>query len=301
MLSLFYHRIYTDGLSPNASFPRDRYRLLEKRLKDQPNIDLLRPRRAEKEEITSVHDSEYVNDFLKGTLSEKAIRRIGLRPWTSEIVERTLRVTGGSLQATEHALKNRTIAGNMAGGTHHAYRDFGSGYCIFNDVAICALAALQRPEVNRVLSLDLDVHQGDGTASILSDEQRVFTCSIHSKSNFPFRKQTSDLDVPLDDEIGDEAYLEYLDETLNEIQPENFDLILFQAGVDSLRSDALGKLALSREGLQTRNQRVFQYHKNHGIPLVIFMGGGYAKPIHDSIDAFEDLFTAAAEYASQPL
>lgn len=300
MLPLFYHSIYTDGISPEARFPRERYRLLAERLKDLPNIEIRSPRRAKTDEIALAHDRDYIDDFLGENLSEKVMRRIGLRPWTGDIIERTLRITGGSIQAMEHALENGAIAGNMAGGTHHAYRDFGSGYCIFNDVAICALAALLRPQVKRVLSLDLDVHQGDGTASILAEEPRVFTCSIHAQSNFPFRKQSSDLDVPLDDEMGDDAYLDRLDDTLAKIRPENFDLILFQSGVDTLRCDALGKLALTREGLQERNQRVLHYHRKHGIPLVIFMGGGYAKPIHHTIDAFEDLFRSAAAALTKP-
>lgn len=297
MLPLFYHSIYTEGISPEARFPRERYRLLAERLKDLPNIEIRSPRQATANEIALAHDRDYIDDFLAENLSEKVIRRIGLRPWTSDIIERTLRIAGGSLQAMEYALENDAIAGNMAGGTHHAYQDYGSGYCIFNDVAICALAALQRPQVKHVLSLDLDVHQGDGTASILSKEPRVFTCSIHAQNNFPFRKQSSDLDVPLDDEMDDNAYLECLDETLAKIRPEDFDLILFQAGVDTLRADGLGKLALTREGLQKRNQRVLQYYRTHGIPLVIFMGGGYAKPIHHTIDAFEDLFCSAAALA----
>lgn len=294
MLPLYYDPIYTDGLSPEARFPRDRYRLLAERLDGHPNIEICKPRLASIDELKLAHDPDYVDAFINGQLPPKAILRIGLRPWTDAIVQRTLRIVGGSLQALEHAFTHRSLSGNMAGGTHHAYHDFGSGYCIFNDVAICALAALKRPEIKSVLSLDLDVHQGDGTASILADEPRVFTCSIHSRSNFPFRKQRSDLDVPLEDNVGDDEYLARLDETLENIKPENYDLILYQAGVDPLKADALGKLALSREGLRKRNQRVFQVHQTHNIPIVIFMGGGYANPLHPTIDAFEDLFSAAA-------
>lgn len=298
MLPLYYHPIYTDGIDPTARFPRDRYRLLAERLDGRANIKTLAPRKATPEEITLAHDPSYVNDFLKGTLPEKAIRRIGLRPWTPAIVERTLRITGGSLQATEYALSNDSISGNMAGGTHHAYRDFGSGYCIFNDIAICALSALKRPAVKRILSLDLDVHQGDGTAAILANEPRVFTCSIHAQSNFPFRKQKSDLDIGLDDKTGDETYLQVLEQTLAKLEPESYDLILFQAGVDTLAVDALGNLALTRDGLRRRNQRIFEYNRKHGIPIVVFMGGGYAKPIDRTVDAFEDLFTTAATYTT---
>ncbi|MEM9157559.1 MAG: histone deacetylase [Verrucomicrobiota bacterium] len=295
MLPLYYHPLYTEGIDPSARFPRERYRLIAERLKGYHNIDLRTPRQANADEISLAHDRGYVEAFLDGKLSEKAVRRIGLRPWTPDIVERTLRLAGGSLSALADALDTKSIAGNMAGGTHHAYRDFGSGYCIFNDVAICALTALAQNGIERILSLDLDVHQGDGTASILADEPRVFTCSIHSQSNFPFRKQRSDLDLGLDDNCSDTEYLSLLDETLAKIQPEQFDLILFQAGVDTLEADALGKLSLTRQGLRQRNQRIFEYNTKHGIPIVIFMGGGYAKPIELTVDAFEDLFKGAAE------
>jgi acetoin utilization deacetylase AcuC-like enzyme len=184
----------------------------------------------------------------------------------------------------------------MAGGTHHAYRDCGSGYCIFNDLAICALAALKEPRIKKVLILDLDVHQGDGTAAILQGHPNIFTCSIHAESNFPFRKQQSDLDVHLADEIKDADYLACLDRTLEKIQPHHYDCILFQAGVDPLEEDALGRLALTRAGLRQRNERVFHLHRQYHLPVVIFMGGGYAKPIERTVDAFEDLFTEAAQF-----
>ncbi|MDQ8186779.1 histone deacetylase [Pelagicoccus sp. SDUM812002] len=296
MLPLYYHPIYTEGIHPSARFPRDRYRLLAERLEGNPAIEIRSPRRAMRDELALAHDTDYIDAFLGGQLSEKEVRRIGLKPWTPAIVERTQRIAGGSLQALEQVLETGGIAGNMAGGTHHAYRNFGSGYCIFNDVAICAFAALQRPEIKRVLSLDLDVHQGDGTASILAHEPGVFTCSIHAQSNFPFRKQKSDLDVGLEDNIGDDAYMSCLEKTLKQIQPDRFDLILFQAGVDTLEVDALGNLCLSHEGLRRRNRRALELNERNHTPLVILMGGGYAKPIARTIDAFEDLFTTAAQY-----
>lgn len=298
MLSLYYDPVYTEGLAPSVRFPRERYRLLAERLQHYPSIHMQAPRRATREEILRAHDDSYVDQFLAGTLPPDAIRRIGLRPWTPSIVERTLRITGGSLQALEEALLTGSITGNMAGGTHHAYYDCGSGYCIFNDLAICAVTALQTASIHKVLILDLDVHQGDGTAAILAGQPDSFTCSIHCESNFPFRKQQSDLDVHLADDTDDRTYLSCLDRTLEKIRPQDYDLILYQAGVDPLSADALGKLALTREGLNQRNQRVFAYNQAHGIPIVIFMGGGYANPIVASVDAFEDLFTAAATYST---
>lgn len=296
MLNLYYDPIYTEGLDPTVRFPRERYQLLAKRLKDNSSIHIQCPPLATREQIISAHDAPYVDLFLEGKLEPAAMRRIGLRPWTPAIVERTLRLVGGSLAALGHALSNSSIAGNMAGGTHHAYRDCGSGYCIFNDVAICALAALKEPRIKKVLILDLDVHQGDGTAAILQEHPDIFTCSIHAESNFPFRKQQSDLDVHLADETKDADYLACLDRTLEKIQAQDYDCILYQAGVDPLKEDALGRLALSRDGLQQRNKRVFQLHQQYNLPIVIFMGGGYAKPIERSVDAFEDLFTEASQY-----
>ncbi|MGC6423699.1 MAG: histone deacetylase [Lentimonas sp.] len=292
---LFYDPIYTDGIDPSARFPRERYRLLYERLKDRSEVEIRHPRLATREEITRAHSPKYVDAFLHGTLDPDAIRRIGLRPWTPSIIDRTLRITGGSLQALEHVLQHGGIAGNMAGGTHHAYYNYGSGYCIFNDIAICAITALQHPDINRVLVLDLDVHQGDGTAAILKDEVRAFTCSIHAESNFPFRKEQSDLDVHLADDTTDSDYLDVLDHTLAKLEVQNYDLILYQAGVDPLVEDALGKLSLTRSGLQQRNQRIFDLRAQHpGLPILIFMGGGYANPIDPTVDAFEDLFTGAA-------
>lgn len=298
MLKLYYDPTYTEGLDPMVRFPRERYRMLHQRLKDEANISIQRSPKARRVLIEAAHSPKYVEQFLKGTLPLDAIRRIGLRPWTPAIVERTLRLVGGSLCALEDAFLKRTIAGNMAGGTHHAYYDCGSGYCIFNDLAICALTAARHPEIKKILILDLDVHQGDGTASILQGHPKIFTCSIHAESNFPFRKEQSDLDVHLADDTSDGDYLACLHRTLAKIEAHTYDLILYQAGVDPLNEDALGKLSLTREGLRQRNQRVFQIYEKYKTPIVIFMGGGYAQPIERSVEAFEDLFKDAAKAIS---
>tara|TARA_E500000178_G_scaffold124396_1_gene124315 strand:+ start:829 stop:1686 length:858 start_codon:yes stop_codon:yes gene_type:complete len=281
-----------------ARFPVDRYQLLAKKLSESDEKKLLSwqtPRLACQQEIQLVHEQDYVERFFNHQLTEKEIRRIGLRPWKEAIVERTLRLTGGALQALEQVLLyGHTMAGNMAGGTHHAFRKEGAGYCIFNDLAICAEKALLNSAVEKILILDLDVHQGDGTAKIFEGDERVFTVSLHGKNNFPFRKQTSDWDVEFENDTGDEEYLTVLDEVLSKLSNQAFDLVFFQAGVDALDSDALGLLKLSREGLGKRNQRVFAWRERMQLPMVIFMGGGYAKPIDDTVDAFTDLFMEAA-------
>ena len=295
---LYFHEIYSSGLDRTARFPVDRYQLLAKKLSESDEKKLLSwqtPKLACQQEIQLVHEQDYVERFFNHQLTEKEIRRIGLRPWKEAIVERTLRLTGGALQALEQVLfYGHTMAGNMAGGTHHAFRKEGAGYCIFNDLAICAEQALLNSAVEKILILDLDVHQGDGTAKIFEGDERVFTVSLHGKNNFPFRKQTSDWDVEFENDTGDEEYLTVLDEVLSKLSNQAFDLVFFQAGVDALDSDALGLLKLSREGLGKRNQRVFAWRERMQLPMVIFMGGGYAKPIDDTVDAFTDLFIEAA-------
>ena len=252
------------------------------------------PRQISKDSLLLAHDSTYVDEFLEQRLSEKEMRRIGLTPWTPKMIDRTLCLTGGALEATIHAVNHGGITGNMAGGTHHAHRDFGSGYCIFNDLAISAMYAIEKLGVKRVAILDLDVHQGDGTATILSNEARTRTISVHCSTNFPFRKSISDFDLPVEPKANDELFMEKVREAVElcvDFQPE---LVLYQAGVDGLEQDHLGKLCVTREGMQERNQYVFEKMLQNRIPTVIFMGGGYSKPIEHSLDSFYDLFIDAS-------
>ena len=296
--SLYYHPLYSDGLDKTARFPVDRYRMIAEkiRLLDVGKKILIKePRQAKREEILLVHQQDFVDRFLAGDLSEKEIRRIGLKPWKKEIIDRTLHLVGGALEGLNDLLNGATIAGNMAGGTHHAFRGEGSGYCIFNDIAIAAEVALKTESVNRILVIDLDVHQGDGTAEIFRNDPRVYTVSLHGENNFPFRKKTSDFDLGFANGTKDEEYLSQLDQVLKGLINEPFDLIFFQAGVDGLDSDSLGLLSLTRAGLKKRNTQIFQFRKKVRKPLLIFMGGGYAKPIEDTVDAFCDLFLGASE------
>ena len=269
------------------------------RLKQSEQFNQLTIRKPEpiaRRSLLLAHDATYVDGFLEGKLSEKEMRRIGLTPWTPKMIERTLRLTGGAVEATIHAVKYGGITGNMAGGTHHAHRDFGSGYCVFNDLAISAMHAIENLGVGRVAILDLDVHQGDGTATILSKEERTRTISVHCSTNFPFRKSESDFDLPIEPESGDGLYLEKVREAVKfclDFQP---DLVLYQAGVDGLEHDHLGKLNVTRKGMKLRNQHVFEEMLNHRIPTVIFMGGGYSKPIEHTIDSFYDLFIDAMKW-----
>lgn len=294
--TLFYDEIYSSGLNKSARFPVNRYLKLRNKLVELDVEKLIcwkRPKMAKIEEILLVHEENYVSRFLSGKLEESEVRRIGLRPWKHSIIERTLRLTGGALEALDVVLDGQLMAGNLAGGTHHAFKSEGAGYCIFNDLAICAEKALQNSQIKRILILDLDVHQGDGTAKIFNEDDRVFTVSLHGKNNFPFRKQLSDWDVEFENGTGDEEYLSRLDEVLTKLSKMKFDLIFFQAGVDGLKTDELGLLHLTRNGMIERNKKVFEWREKMELPMLIFMGGGYAKPIDHSVDAFTDLFLEA--------
>ena len=305
---MWYHPLYTDGIHPDARFPRDRYVRVMKRLTPllttsegpvdvEGLIQIRTPSPITREQLLLAHDAEYVDRFLAGSLSEKEIKRIGLTPWTDDMIQRTLFLMGGALEATEHAVQFGGISANMAGGTHHAHRSFGSGYCVFNDLAVCALHALHNLDVRKVAVLDLDVHQGDGTATALQDMQEALTVSVHCDVNFPFRKSSSDHDLPIPSDSGDMLYLEAVEEALDLCFDHQPDLLLFQAGVDALETDALGKLNVSRLGMKQRNDMVFERARNLNVPVVVFMGGGYAKPLVHTIDAFEDLFTQAARWS----
>ena len=297
-MSLFYDEIYSSGLDRTARFPVDRYSQIAKKISEENEnglIELKKPRLAKREEILLAHDADYADRFLTQQLGESEIRRIGLRPWKPEIVERTMRLVGGAIEGLDLLHAGAPIAGNMAGGTHHAFRGEGSGYCIFNDLAVVAQLALRRGQAQSILILDLDVHQGDGTAEIFQKEDRVFTLSVHGQDNFPFRKKKSDLDIGLPRGTGDEEFLSAVDQALDSLENLSFDLLFFQAGVDALEKDALGLLNLSREGMRTRNDLVFAWRRQRAVPMLLFMGGGYSDPIDHTVDAFTDLFWGAAK------
>ena len=295
-LPIWYHPIYTEGIHPDARFPRERYNELISRLKLAETRDLFSfntPTEATRDDLIIGQDPHYVDHFLNGTLEEKAVKRIGLTPWTPQIIPRTLLLMGGAIAALNHVAKHGGVAGNMAGGTHHAHYDFGSGYCIFNDLAVCSLIALERYKFQRVVILDLDVHQGDGTATILQGVDNILTISLHCQTNFPFRKAESNYDLTLPQGAGDKEFLNMVKQAIVLAQDFKPDLLLFQGGVDGLATDALGKIKVSREGMEARNKLVFDMVVAESIPTVVFMGGGYSKPISHTIDAIQDLFISA--------
>ena len=253
------------------------------------------PTEASRSELIIAHDPSYVDNFLNQNLTEKEIRRIGLTPWTSQIIPRTLLLMGGAIAALDHVMENGGVAGNLAGGTHHAHYDFGSGYCIFNDLAVCSLLALSKYNLTKIAVIDFDVHQGDGTATILQNVDQVLTISVHCQQNFPFRKSKSDYDLELPADAGDKEILAMVATALEITKQFDPELILFQAGVDGLATDTLGKLNISRQGMSKRNEMVFDLAVDQLIPTVVFMGGGYSDPISHTIDAFSDLFLSASK------
>lgn len=284
-------------LPPKHRFPMHKYGLLRERLLSEGLVhesDLIPAEAAPLEDIHAVHDAGYVQGFLSGSLDRKVIQRIGF-PWSEAMVMRSLGSVGSTLGAVEAALEDG-ISGSLAGGTHHAYRDFGSGYCVFNDLAVAARRLLDRGAVRRVLVFDVDVHQGDGTASIFEDDERVFTCSMHGEKNFPLRKTTSDLDVPLADGTGDEEYLAHLDRALDEsMERARPDIVLYQGGVDVLGDDHLGRLALTAAGVLERDRRAIGRFRSEGLPVALTLGGGYGQPIGASVDAYVGTYRAALE------
>ena len=296
-MNIFYHPLYTEGISSESSFPRDRYRLVYESLKNFNGITFCKPKRASLDHIYEVHDKDFVDSFVSGNISVSDQRRIGLRPWTKDIVNRTLYIMSGSISALESSLEDG-VSGNLAGGTHHSYFDYGSGYCIFNDLVVCASYAKNNyNKIKKVLIVDLDVHQGDGTASMTSGDDSVFTFSMHCSSNFPLKKTVSDLDVSVSRYIMEDSYLEILESHLKKLKETQPDIVFYQAGVDTLKEDKLGHMSITKDGLKKRDNIVLKFCKELGIPVLVFMGGGYSDPITHTVDAFTNLFQRCSMYS----
>lgn len=246
-------------------------------------------------QILYAHDPSYLIKILSGNLSAKEQQEIGF-PWSEKMVERSRRSAGATLAAAKAAL-NEGLAANLAGGTHHAYRDRGSGFCVFNDSAITA-KALQK-EIHQKLKvaiIDLDVHQGNGTASILQNDQSIFTLSIHGENNFPFTKEQSDLDIGLPNGCQDDDYLSALNQGLEKLDVFKPDFIIYLAGADPHEGDRLGKLSVSKDGMRQRDQCVFQYSLDRQIPTAFSMAGGYGREIQSTVDIHFQTIQTALQY-----
>lgn len=287
MIKLFYSDHFVLPLPVGHRFPMQKYRLLREEVSHFPDVILEEAPLASIEELLLVHDQHYVDRVIQGLLSEGEQREIGF-PWSQAMVSRSLRSAGATIAACLSASQNG-VAVNLAGGTHHSYADKGSGFCVFNDAAIAAksiqqhqLASLKR--LMRVAIIDLDVHQGNGTAAIMKADRSVFTFSMHGEKNFPFRKENSDLDIGLPDGCQDEQYLAELGQALHSLATE-FDpeFIIYLAGADPYEGDRLGRLSITKDGLGQRDEMVLQWCFKRRNPVAIAMAGGYGSSIEETV------------------
>ena len=289
---------YPLPLPEQHRFPLDKYRRLRMRLEAHAAagvpLEFVEPHAATDDELLRVHCRHYVGRVLSGTLSPAEERRIGF-PWSRELVERSLRSTGAAVDAAAAALEHG-VAASLAGGTHHAGRDWGEGYCVFNDTAVAAREMQSRGAVERVLIVDCDVHQGNGTAQIFAGDPSVFTVSLHGARNFPLRKEPSSLDVPLEDGTGDDAYLVALEAALAAaFRAARAELVLYIAGADPYEGDRLGRLKLSKAGLLARDRMVLEAARAARAPVAIVCGGGYCP----DLDAIVDIHAATMLLAAR--
>ncbi|MFQ1860127.1 histone deacetylase [Aeromonas veronii] len=291
-LQVFYHPLYSALTLPERHrFPLAKYQGLFELLQAR-GYPLAEAQAATCEEICRIHDADYVAAALSGQLADRAIRKIGF-PWSPMLMERTLRSVGATVASSRHALE-QGCGLQISGGYHHAHRDHGSGFCLFNDLVIAAQACLDEGRCEQVLIVDLDVHQGDGSATLCAGRRDIITLSLHGEHNFPHHKATSHLDFPLPSGMTDDAYLTTLQQALSlALRLYSPDLILYQAGVDVHYADELGYLSLSDEGVRLRDAMVFDCAIKHGLPIAAMPGGGYRRDWQQLIPLHMSLFEAA--------
>ncbi|OQW86062.1 MAG: histone deacetylase [Rhodoferax ferrireducens] len=304
----FYADHFVLPLPGGHRFPMAKYALLRERLVQQmPAIQMHEALAASVDVLAQVHTPRYIQAVIHGGLSAEEQREIGF-PWSAAMAERACRSVGGTLQAARAALLGGGVAANLAGGTHHAYPDKGSGFCVFNDVAVAARQMQlewsapghghhQHPNGLKVAIVDLDVHQGDGSAFIFADDPTVFTLSLHGAKNFPVRKQHSDCDIELPDGCEDEAYLQALEQGIEQLERRfKPDLILYLAGADPHEGDRLGRLAVTDSGMRSRDQRVFDWAFEHRVPVAMVMAGGYGRDIDTTLRVQVNTYHTALDY-----
>jgi acetoin utilization deacetylase AcuC-like enzyme len=289
---LYYCDQYAIPLPDGHKFPMRKYRQTRDLLALDGDFEFECAPLADPATIALAHDPEYVSCFMAGTLDRSVMRRIGF-PWSEGLVQRTLASVGGTLAAASVALE-KGWCGNLAGGTHHAFHAEGSGFCVFNDIAVAIHALRKHEGLERAAVIDLDVHQGDGTAQLFEDDPTVLTLSFHGRHNFPFRKQRSKIDVDFEDNTGDEEYLAKLNGTLPRVFDFSPQVIFYQSGVDALASDRLGRMSLTQAGLAERDNLVLSACRNFGAPTIITMGGGYSDPIELTAAAHAETYRTAA-------
>ena len=282
-LKAFYTDHYVLPLPPGHRFPMEKYSQLRDLVTQLDGVELVEAPAVSDTQILYAHDPSYLVKVISGSLSSKEQQEIGF-PWSELMVERSRRSAGATVAAAKAAL-NEGLAANLAGGTHHAYRNMGSGFCVFNDSAI--VARVLQKEIHsklKVAIVDLDVHQGNGTASILQNDSSIFTLSIHGENNFPFTKEQSDLDIGLPNGCEDGDYLKALNQGLEILDKFKPDFIIYLAGADPHEGDRLGKLNISKVGMRQRDETVFQYGRDRQIPIAFSMAGGYGKEIQTTVD-----------------
>ena len=295
-MKVFYSDHFVLPLPEGHRFPMEKNSMLRERVYADGICgpgELRSPRAVTDEEILRAHTPDYLKRVVSGDLTDKEVRRIGF-PWSERMVKRSRRASGGTLGACLAALEEG-FAANLAGGTHHAFSDRGEGYCVFNDSAIAARAVQAAGLAERVVVVDTDVHQGNGTAEILRGDGSVFTFSIHGAKNFPFHKEESDLDAPLPDGTADAEFLTTLERGLQTaLDAANADLAIYLAGADPFEGDRLGRLSVTKRGLAERDRMVMETCRDRGIPVAVTMAGGYARNVDDTVDVhFQSIKRAA--------
>lgn len=297
MLKVAFSPIFLYQVPEKHRFPMQKYRLIPECLIEEGVLsedNFFAPDKLTEEEILTTHTLEYWQKLKTQTLSRKEARAIGFE-MTPELVERGRYIAHATYECALYA-KQYGVSLNVAGGTHHSFADHGEGFCVFNDVCIASNLLLSRGEAERVLVVDLDVHQGNGNASIMANEPRVFVFSMHGEKNYPFRKPPSDLDIELANDTDDETYLTHLKQTLpNLIAEHKPDLIFYQSAVDVLATDKLGKLALTPEGCKQRDDFVLRQARDNNIPIAVVMGGGYSEDVEDVVEAHCNTFRLAKQ------
>ena len=295
MIPIAFHPIYKHPLPAGHRFPMLKYELLPQQLLHEGTAeksDFFEPEIVDLPYVLAVHDKDYVDDLLNLTLNPKLARKIGF-PLSAALIERELRIANGTILGCEKAFQTG-VSFNIAGGTHHAFSNRGEAFCMLNDQAIGAQYLLDKKLASKILIVDLDVHQGNGTAQIFSNNKQVFTFSMHGKNNYPFKKELSDLDIALEDATSDDVYLSILKETLPQlIENQKPDFIFYLAGADILATDKLGKLSCTLAGCKKRDEIVLSLCKKFEIPVQVSMGGGYSPEIKTIIEAHANTYRMA--------
>ena len=298
LVKLFYTDHFVLPLPDEHPFPMSKYRLLRERIVAADwarDCELLVPDAATDDELQLAHCEDYIERVVRGQLTDKEVKRIGF-PWSSELVQRSRRSTGATIAAARAASRDG-VSANLAGGTHHAFRDRGEGYCVFNDVAVAARVMQRDGASMSILIVDCDVHQGNGTAEIFAGDPSVTTFSMHGLRNYPLKKTASDLDIALPNGTGDQEYLSRLELALARLLRAPYDFVFYLAGADPYEKDRLGRLALSKEGLRHRDEIVLSRCREMRLPVAIVMAGGYAEDVDEIVDIHATTIRCAMSFA----